>query len=83
MTGLDCPGCGFQRSLLALLKGDLQKSFQLYPPAIPILVTLVLALSARYLNQRAQPLLIKTLFLITGSIIMGSYLFKIFYLQAH
>ncbi|WP_316812805.1 DUF2752 domain-containing protein [Pedobacter heparinus] len=83
LTGFDCPGCGFQRSLLALLRGDLQESFRLYPPAIPILITLVVALSARYLSQRDQPLLIKTLFLITGSIIMGSYLVKVFHPQAH
>jgi hypothetical protein len=33
---VDCPGCGLQRSVLALFEGDLVKSFQLYPATIPI-----------------------------------------------
>lgn len=37
VTGIDCPGCGFQRSVVALWEGDLATSFQTYPPAIPIL----------------------------------------------
>jgi hypothetical protein len=36
--GIECPGCGFQRSLYYLLKGDFKESFQAYPPLIPILV---------------------------------------------
>nr|WP_221270987.1 DUF2752 domain-containing protein [Pedobacter sp. AK017] len=83
LTGFDCPGCGFQRAVLELLKGNLPESFQLYPPAIPILITLAVALSARYLSKKNNPLLIKTLFLITGSIIIGSYLFKILYPHMH
>ncbi|MGY0039876.1 DUF2752 domain-containing protein [Pedobacter sp. NJ-S-72] len=27
VTGYDCPGCGFQRSFLALLKGDFYHFF--------------------------------------------------------
>ncbi|MEJ7739123.1 MAG: DUF2752 domain-containing protein [Chitinophagaceae bacterium] len=34
---IECPGCGLQRSFLALLKGDLMNSFLLYPATIPIL----------------------------------------------
>lgn len=37
ITGIDCPGCGFQRSVVALWEGDWTASLQLYPPAIPLL----------------------------------------------
>ncbi len=37
--GIDCPTCGFQRSFIALLKGDWKESFFLYPPTVPILLT--------------------------------------------
>jgi len=47
LTGIDCPLCGFQRSVLALFQGQLRQSFLLYPPAIPIL------LFAGYLIARA------------------------------
>ena len=38
---IECPGCGFQRSCIALLKGDIQNSLQLYPAALHILLLLV------------------------------------------
>ncbi len=37
---LDCPGCGLQRSVIALFRGDLRTSLQLYPAAIPLLLLL-------------------------------------------
>jgi|SRR6185312_8217487 len=38
LLGLDCPICGFQRSLLLLFKGQVADSFMQYPPLIPILL---------------------------------------------
>ena len=37
---LECPGCGFQRSVLALLRGDVAASFALYPATLPLLALL-------------------------------------------
>lgn len=36
ITHVDCAGCGFQRSVVALWEGDIAASFLLYPPAIPL-----------------------------------------------
>lgn len=38
--GIDCPGCGMQRSFIELLKGNLLVSLQLYPALIPVMITL-------------------------------------------
>jgi len=35
---IECPGCGFQRSFIALLSGDIQNSWHFYPATIPILL---------------------------------------------
>lgn len=35
--GLDCPGCGLQRSVALLLKGDLTSSFLMYPGLFPMM----------------------------------------------
>lgn len=44
LTGLDCLGCGMQRSLLALIRGDLWQSISLFPALIPFLFTTIFAL---------------------------------------
>jgi hypothetical protein len=35
---VDCPGCGFQRSTIALLRGQVGESLQLYPALLPMLL---------------------------------------------
>ena len=35
LFGIDCPVCGFQRSLISLIKGDLIDSFKIYAPLLP------------------------------------------------
>lgn len=77
-SGFDCPGCGFQRSLLALFRGDFQYSFDLYPPTVPILLTFIICLSAHYFRIQGSDKLIKTLVVITGTLILLSYGYKVF-----
>lgn len=36
--GVDCPGCGLQRSLLLLSKGDFLAAFKMYPGLFPMLL---------------------------------------------
>jgi len=40
LFGIDCPGCGMQRSFFALIKGDLISSF-VYFPSLPIYLLLI------------------------------------------
>ena len=47
-TGLDCPGCGSQRALHYLLKGELKQSFRQNPLLYILVPYVVLGL---YLNQ--------------------------------
>ncbi len=41
--GFDCPTCGCQRAFICLLKGEFFQSLRIYPPLIPVLALLVLA----------------------------------------
>ena len=76
LTGIDCPGCGFQRSLLALVQGDISKSFQLYPATIPLLlVTLYTIIDTRWPMDRKNYLK-KTLYIGTAAMIIVSYAVK-------
>ncbi|WP_074723136.1 DUF2752 domain-containing protein [Flavobacterium frigoris] len=42
LFGVECLGCGFQRSFLLLLKGDFNGSFQMYPALFTSLLFLSL-----------------------------------------
>ena len=35
---VDCPGCGFQRRIIALMKGNVKESFLLFPTTFALLV---------------------------------------------
>jgi len=77
LTGYDCPGCGFQRSLIALLGGNLSQSLHFYPATIPIIFTLVISLVANFWLGDKSKMLINVLFMFSGSIVMFCYIFKI------
>jgi hypothetical protein len=76
LTGIDCPGCGFQRSVLALFQGNLLQSIQLYPATIPFLaVILFTVVDGKYAFDKSG-LTKKVIYLFTGSVILVSYLIK-------
>ncbi|MBV8390584.1 MAG: DUF2752 domain-containing protein [Mucilaginibacter sp.] len=78
-TGIDCPGCGFQRSVIALVQGDLHKSFGMYPPAIPLLLFFAYGiLDYRFKLDTKNEIIKKTAYMIVGTIIMVSYCIKMY-----
>jgi hypothetical protein len=82
LTGIDCPGCGFQRSVIALINGNFKQSLHFYPAAIPILFTTIFVVLAIKFNVDNYHLIKKTLYIITGGIIMLSYIYKMYHLYA-
>jgi hypothetical protein len=74
---IDCPGCGLQRSIISLLKGDILNSLHVYPATIPILTTLVFLvfhLKNQYTNGA---LYLKILYVFCSSIVAIHYIYKI------
>lgn len=50
LFGFNCPFCGFQRSLIALLKGDICESVALFPALIPLALTIIVFGCGRIFN---------------------------------
>lgn len=74
---IDCPGCGFQRSILYLLDGDISLSWSIYPPTIFILCTVFLLLLHLVFKLQSGHIFIKFSFIITTIVIAINYIFKI------
>jgi len=77
ITHIDCPVCGFQRSGIALLKGNLIQSLELYPAFIPLLVlcaSLLLNFRVRF-DPKGKVLRMGGAFVFI--IILVSYIYKL------
>ena len=51
IIGIDCPGCGLQRSALFLLKGEFWNAFHMYPAIYPMLLLPLVENSFKYSMQ--------------------------------
>lgn len=78
LTNIDCPGCGIQRSLLALMKGNLLISFKLYPATIPILALFIFTIVHLKFELKNGAFVIKMLYIGVALIIVINYIYKIF-----
>ena len=74
---VDCPGCGMQRSLLALLKGDIVQSWYFYPPVFFIIPTLLLLVLRLTLKTDLSLSLLKFSFILTSLVVVFNYIYKI------
>lgn len=76
--GVDCPGCGIQRSIVALFRGDLIHSFKLYPATIPIIALFLLTIVHLKFELKNGAFYIKLLYIAITLIIVINYIYKIF-----
>lgn len=75
--GMECMGCGLQRSVIHLLKGNFIEAFNSYPAIYTLLGMFVfLGLHLKFNFAQGHQIL-KWLFIINLSIIVVNYLIKI------
>lgn len=74
--GVECPGCGVQRSLAHVAQGEFTEAFHMYPAIFTLIILVVfLILNKRY-KFKYRKKIILTLAVINVVIIVVSYLIK-------
>ncbi|RLD68475.1 MAG: DUF2752 domain-containing protein [Bacteroidetes bacterium] len=76
--GIECPGCGMQRALIELLKGNLVESIQYYPALIPLLFLFLMLIIHLVFKLKNGAEILKYIFLFNVLIILISYIVKLF-----
>lgn len=77
LTGIDCPGCGIQRSVWALVRGDIVESIKLYPALFPLAFTFVLIFLNRVYQHTQIEKLLRISYISSVIIILCNFLLKL------
>ncbi len=76
LTGLDCPGCGMQRSAVAALRGDWAESWALYPPLALVALTFLLTVGHLLFRWKHGARTLQWMFIATAAAVAANYIFK-------
>mgnify|MGYP006143921053 FL=1 len=71
--GIECMTCGFQRSFIYLIKGELLDSFLLFPALMPLLLTIVVLVSHLFFRFKNGALAITGLFALSAVLILINF----------
>lgn len=76
LWGVDCPGCGLQRAIVFLLKGDFGAAFGMYPAIYPMLLLLGFLIADKLLSIKHAGKITNTLLVSTIGFILINYILK-------
>ena len=74
----ECMGCGMQRAMILLLKGDIIASIKMYPALITLAIMFIYLGLHLYFNFKKGATVLLYLFYLNVSIIIVNYAFKFF-----
>lgn len=76
LWGFDCPGCGMQRAIIFLLKGDFGAAFEMYPAIYPILLLFIFLILDKLLSIKYASKITNVLIVGTVGFILLNYILK-------
>ena len=76
-TGLTCPGCGLQRAVIALLKGNFMESIVLFPPLLPLVIMFFFLALHLVFNLKHGALVLKVIYIANTAIILINLIVKL------
>ncbi len=75
--GFECMGCGIQRSIALLLKGEFTEAFYMYPAIYPLIGLLGMLVLNQFISFKYANKGIIILSILTVATIIGSFIIKI------
>ena len=75
--GIECPGCGMQRAIIELLRGNFIESLKAYPALVPTIFLLAYLVLHIILKFEKGALILKISFIFTVSIIVINFILKL------
>ena len=72
----ECMGCGMQRAIILLLKGEFIESFKMYPALFTLIIMFVYLGMHLKFNYQKGHLILRYLFIINVIIILVNYIIK-------
>ncbi len=77
--GIHCPMCGFQRSVIELLKGNINESVNQFPALIPLLFTAIVFIALRISKQSSIKITMQVILLFDFIIMVLTCVYKNIY----
>nr|WP_136467443.1 DUF2752 domain-containing protein [Allomuricauda onchidii] len=76
LFGIDCPGCGMQRSVHLLFEGEFLAAFKMYPAIYPIVMLLTFLVANLFIKFKLAHQIKLTLMLLVAATIILNYIIK-------
>ena len=76
VLGIECAGCGFQRSIALLIQGDLIQAFLMYAAIYPILGLVGIIVTNIFFKLKNYNKIITILAILTITFIICNYIIK-------
>jgi len=80
LFGIDCPGCGLQRSIFLFFKGEFSAAFDMYPAIFTLIPLAIFAIASQFIRFRFETSIKVTLGFVSGAIILVNYILKMTHL---
>jgi hypothetical protein len=80
LFGVECFGCGFQRSLVLLIKGQFAEAFWMYPAVYPMLIFGFLVVISKFYPFKYQQQSIQIFGILSVVTIVTNFIIKQFIL---
>ena len=78
LFGIECMGCGMQRSIFLVLKGDFIEAFHMYPAIYTLILLFGIIVFNMFKNFKYAGKIILVLAILNGLIIISSFIIKTF-----